>query len=69
MTMAVVDEITVIGSRCGPFAPAIALLASRRVDPRPVLDHTFALGDALKAIEVSQEPGVLKVLLQCSGET
>ena len=65
MTMAVVDEITVVGSRCGPFAPAIELLASGRVDPSPLLDETFGLDDAMKAIEVSQEPGVSKVLLRC----
>ncbi len=65
MTMAVVDEITVVGSRCGPFAPAIELLASGRVDPSPLLDETFGLDDAMKAIEVSQEPGVSKVLIRC----
>ena len=59
MTMAVVDEITVVGSRCGPFTPAIALLASGRIDPSPLVD-------AMAAIDASQEKGVFKVLLQCS---
>jgi threonine dehydrogenase-like Zn-dependent dehydrogenase len=66
MTMAVVDEITVVGSRCGSFQPAIDLLASGRVDPSALLDGKFPLDDAMKALEASQEPGVLKVLLKCA---
>jgi threonine dehydrogenase-like Zn-dependent dehydrogenase len=65
MTMAVVDEIKVVGSRCGPFLPAIDLIASGRVDPTPLLDQTFSLDDAMKAIDRSQAPGVFKVLLDC----
>jgi threonine dehydrogenase-like Zn-dependent dehydrogenase len=60
----VVKEITVIGSRCGPFAPALALLRSGRVDPRPLISRTFALKDAAEAIRYAQRPGVLKVLLK-----
>jgi threonine dehydrogenase-like Zn-dependent dehydrogenase len=47
----VVDEITLVGSRCGPFAPA--LIAGR-----------YALRDALAAFEHAQKPGVLKILLE-----
>jgi len=39
----VVKEIAVIGSRCGPFAKAIALLGTGRVDPRPLLTRAFPL--------------------------
>jgi alcohol dehydrogenase len=60
----VVKEITVIGSRCGPFAKAIAMLRSRRVDPTPLITKTFALQDAQEAIEYAQQPGVMKVLLK-----
>lgn len=59
----VVDEITLVGSRCGPFAPALALLASGAIDPRPLIDSTFPLGDAIAAFGRAQQPGVLKVLL------
>jgi alcohol dehydrogenase len=60
----VVKEIAVVGSRCGPFAKAIALLRSGRVDPTPLISRTFALKDAPKAVRFAQQPGVMKVLLQ-----
>jgi alcohol dehydrogenase len=59
----VVKEITVVGSRCGPFAKAIALLRSGRVDPTPFISRTFALKDAPQAIAYAQKRGVMKVLL------
>jgi threonine dehydrogenase-like Zn-dependent dehydrogenase len=59
----VVKEITVVGSRCGPFAKAIALLRSDRVDPTPLISRTFALKDARQAIAYAQKRGVIKVLL------
>ena len=60
----VVKEITVVGSRCGPFAKAIALLHSGEVDPTPLITRTFPLAEAQKAIAFAQEPGVMKVLLK-----
>jgi threonine dehydrogenase-like Zn-dependent dehydrogenase len=60
----VVKEITVIGSRCGPFDKALALLRSRQVDPRPLITRTFPLAEAGKAIKFAQENGVMKVLLK-----
>jgi alcohol dehydrogenase len=62
----VVKELTVIGSRCGPFPRALALLRSGRVDPRPLISRVFSLKDAAKAIRYAQQPGVMKVLLQVS---
>jgi alcohol dehydrogenase len=63
----VVKEITVVGSRCGPFAKAIDLLRSRKVDPTPLITRTFLLSEAPAAIQFAQEPGVLKVLLKPEG--
>jgi alcohol dehydrogenase len=60
----VVKELTVIGSRCGPFPRALALLRSGRVDPRPLISRVFSLKDAAKAIQYAQQPGVMKVLLR-----
>ena len=60
----VVKEITVVGSRCGPFNKAIALLRSGKVDPTPLITRTFALKDAATAIAHAQKRGVMKVLLR-----
>ena len=60
----VVNEITMLGSRCGPFAKAIALLRAKLVDPRPLITRTFPLSEASKAIKFAQQKGVLKVLLK-----
>ena len=60
----VVDEINIIGSRCGPFEPALRLMESRQVDPAVLIADDFKLDDALKAFERAAETGVLKVLVQ-----
>jgi len=60
----VVKELTVVGSRCGPFARALALLHSEEVDPRALVTHTFPMNEAPKAIRFAQKPGVMKVLLK-----
>jgi len=63
----VVKEITVVGSRCGPFDKAIALLLSGRMDPTPLITRTFPLSDAPQAIEFAQRRDVMKVLLSPAG--
>jgi len=60
----VVKEITVVGSRCGPFVQAIALLRSGKVNPTPLISRVVPLKDAPKAIIYAQKPGVMKVLLK-----
>ena len=60
----VVKEITVVGSRCGPFVKAIALLRSGKVDPRSLVARTFPLAEAPAAIRFAQQSGVMKVLLK-----
>jgi threonine dehydrogenase-like Zn-dependent dehydrogenase len=60
----VVKEITVVGSRCGPFAKAIALLRSGKVDPTPLITRTFPLGEAPAAIQFAQKSNEMKVLLK-----
>jgi threonine dehydrogenase-like Zn-dependent dehydrogenase len=60
----VVKEITVVGSRCGPFAKAMALLSSGKVDPAPLITRTFPLTEGREAIAFAQQPGVMKVLLK-----
>lgn len=60
----VVDEITIIGSRCGPFAPALAALASGAIDPRPLIHAEYSLDEAAEAIAHANAKGVLKVLIR-----
>ena len=59
----VVDEITIIGSRCGPFKLALRLLADQLVNPLSLIDHRFALKDGLQALEQAGKPGILKVVI------
>jgi threonine dehydrogenase-like Zn-dependent dehydrogenase len=63
----VVDEITVIGSRCGPFDRAIELLANERVDVMPLIAAEYSLIEGLQAFDRAREKGVLKVLLTMEG--
>ena len=65
----VVKELTVLGSRCGPFAKAIALLRSDKVDPTPLITSTYTLGDAPRAIRYAQQRNVMKVLLRNENAT
>lgn len=60
----VVDEITLVGSRCGPFGPALALLASGAVEVEPLIEHRYPLERGVEALEKAGAPGVLKVLLE-----
>src|SRR6266508_1609527 len=59
----VVDEINLIGSRCGPFEPALRLMESKQVDPTVLIMDEFKLEDILKAFERAAETGVLKILI------
>ena len=59
----VVDEITVIGSRCGPFRQAIAALAEKRVDVASLIHRRMKIEQGVDAFELAAQPGVLKVLL------
>jgi threonine dehydrogenase-like Zn-dependent dehydrogenase len=60
----VVDEITVVGSRCGPFAPALRLLERREVDPSVLISAQYKLKDILKGFEHAAQAGVLKVQIE-----
>jgi len=60
----VVDEITLIGSRCGPFSPALELMRAERVDPSLLITARYPLSAGLAAIEHASQPGVLKILIE-----
>ena len=60
----VVDEITIVGSRCGRFAPAIGLLRSGAVNVEDLIDDELPLCEGVVAMARAAEKGVLKVLLR-----
>ncbi len=62
----VIDEITLLGSRCGPFAPALDLLASGRVEVEPFIQAVHPLEEGAAGLLRAGEPGVLKVLIAIS---
>ncbi|MGE0131063.1 MAG: alcohol dehydrogenase catalytic domain-containing protein [Blastocatellales bacterium] len=59
----VVNEISVIGSRCGRFENALRLLESGKVDVEPLIAREYKLADGVEAIAEAERPGTLKVLL------
>ena len=60
----VIDEITVLGSRCGQFPPALRLLQSGKINLKPLISATYPIDDAIEAFEKNKEKDVLKVLLK-----
>jgi threonine dehydrogenase-like Zn-dependent dehydrogenase len=59
----VIDELTVVGSRCGPFPKAIDALARKVIDVRPLLAARYPLDDAEAAFAYASRKGVAKVIL------
>ncbi|MDJ0732415.1 MAG: alcohol dehydrogenase catalytic domain-containing protein [Crocosphaera sp.] len=60
----VVDEITIIGSRCGPFAAALELLEKEQINVTPLIHGRYPLDKGLQAFETAQKRGILKVLVE-----
>jgi threonine dehydrogenase-like Zn-dependent dehydrogenase len=60
----VIDELTIIGSRCGPFREAIAALADKSVDVVSLISRRMKLEQGVEALDVAQRNDVLKVILQ-----
>lgn len=60
----VINEITVVGSRCGSFPPALRALKSGSVDVQPLISQRVSLRDGLQGLELAASPGVLKVLVE-----
>lgn len=60
----VIDEISLIGSRCGPFVPAIRALEKRSVDVKSLVSRIFPLEEGIEAFRYASQKGVLKVLLK-----
>lgn len=64
MWRVVVDEISIVGSRCGRFAPALELLRDNKVDVESFISEEFSLDQGVEAIEKAQQKGAMKVLLK-----
>jgi threonine dehydrogenase-like Zn-dependent dehydrogenase len=60
----VIDEVTVVGSRCGPFAPALRALAAGSVEVTSLIAARYALRDGVDAMRHAAEPGMLKVVIE-----
>ncbi len=66
LTPLVVDEIRLVGSRCGRFEPALAALASGAIEVNSMIHGVVPLAEIGAALEAARRPGVLKILIQCS---
>jgi len=64
----VIDEITIVGSRCGPIDRAIETLVSGSIQVLPLISERYDLSQGLKALERAGAPGVLKVLIDVAPE-
>ena len=60
----VINEINVIGSRCGPFPDALAALAAKQVSVAPLIEKIYGLNDGLAAVAHAARPGTRKILLK-----
>ena len=63
MSQPVINEVKIVGSRCGPFRPALEALSMGTLDVRPMVTETYPLSDASHALRRAAAPDVLKVLL------
>ncbi len=63
LTKVVVDEIRILGSRCGPFQAALRMMETRQIDVQSMIERCYSLDEAPTAFQHAAEPGVLKVLL------
>ena len=60
----VIDEITVLGSRCGQFPPALRLLENQRINFKPFITKTYSIDDALEAFEANKAKDSIKILIK-----
>ena len=60
----VIDEITVLGSRCGQFAPALRLLENNRIDFKPFISGIYSINNAIEAFEANKAKDSIKILIK-----
>ena len=64
----VIDEVTIVGSRCGPFDRALSALADGRISVAPLISRRFDLSRGIEALESATHKAVLKVLLDVASD-
>jgi threonine dehydrogenase-like Zn-dependent dehydrogenase len=64
LSRVVIDETTVIGSRCGPFPPALESLQGRKIDVQSLISEIYPLKKGKEALREAAKQGVLKILLR-----
>lgn len=60
----VINEITVLGSRCGQFGPALRLLKNNRIDFKPFISKIYSIDEAIKGFEANREKDSIKIILK-----
>ena len=65
-SLPVINEVTIVGSRCGPFRPALDALALGNIEVRPMVTETCGLEQAVEAFERAQAPDVMKIMVHVS---
>ncbi len=65
----VIDEVTIVGSRCGPFDRALAALEDRSISVLPLISARFDLSDGVAAIDTAKRRGALKVLIDVAPDS
>lgn len=63
LSLPVINEVKIVGSRCGPFRPALEALTLGNVNVRPMVSEIYELEDAVRALQRAAAPDVLKVLI------
>ncbi len=64
----VINEITLVGSRCGRFAPAMKLLENGQIDPTELIQARYPLKEVEKAFKEASQKGALKIIVECEAE-
>ena len=60
----VINEITVLGSRCGQFPPALRMLENNRINFKPFISKIYSIDDAIEAFEANKAKDTIKILVK-----
>ena len=66
LSQIVVNEVTIIGSRCGSFKPALEMLVNEKINPIPMISASYPIESGIEAFQYAGKPGVMKVIIDFS---